>query len=327
MAADCGPDKARSTRRWKMSSRIFVSARRVVLAAAAMLIAGALSHPASAISLSYQSVDTPSFAVFNGRLFMAYSGTDSSHHLNYAVSSDGLTYTQVSDGNRSGTGPAIAAWNGQMYSVWTGTSDKRINIASSTDGQHFSGQHLLSTWTSPWRPSLAGASDGLYLSWIESSVLYIARSTDGVNFSITQSYPVIPASPGYGATYMIYPATLATNSAGTLGWVATQSRGVFNAPNYLYLVGTGFTSCRSSPTGGGIQGGIGYLPGETLLAWRSGSTIYVDVNGGDCTAGGITYGSYGSTGVAPAVVGFNGHAYLAWTGTDSAQHINVVQVF
>jgi hypothetical protein len=31
--------------------------------------------------------------------------------------------------------------------------------------------------------------------------------------------------------------------------------------------------------------------------------------------------------VAPAVVGFNGHAYVAWTGTDSAQHINIIQAF
>jgi hypothetical protein len=38
-------------------------------------------------------------------------------------------------------------------------------------------------------------------------------------------------------------------------------------------------------------------------------------------------GSYGNTGVAPAAVGWNGHAYIAFTGTDSQHHINFLEVF
>lgn len=38
-------------------------------------------------------------------------------------------------------------------------------------------------------------------------------------------------------------------------------------------------------------------------------------------------GSYGASGVAPAAVGWNGHAYIAYTGNDSGQHINFLEIF
>ena len=44
-------------------------------------LATSFSQSASAASLPYESIDTPSLAVFNGQLFMAYSGTDSNHRL------------------------------------------------------------------------------------------------------------------------------------------------------------------------------------------------------------------------------------------------------
>src|SRR5436309_2688886 len=120
--------------------------------ATAMMVTGAavvslLSPPASAVVLGFQSIDTPSLAVFNGRLFMAYTGTDSNQRLNYAVSSDGVTFSQVTDGaNRSAGGPAIAAFNGKMYVAFPG-GDHKLNIASSTDGQHYSGQYQVNWFT------------------------------------------------------------------------------------------------------------------------------------------------------------------------------------
>jgi hypothetical protein len=119
----------------------------------------------------------------------------------------------------------------------------------------------------------------------------------------------------------------------------TYSQGVFDSPNRLNLAtlvlgsapssGTFNANCHSSytTTGDGQQAGVGYLPGEGLLAWIAHASVTLDVNGGSCVAGGSVFGPFGTSGVAPAVVGFNGHAYVAFTGTDSTQHINIVQAF
>src|SRR5689334_15450165 len=96
--------------------RLFSGRAAGFIAAACFALSFVFSQSASAVVLSYASIDTPSLAVFNGQLFMAYSGTDSNHRLNYAVSSDGQIFTQVTDGNnRTAGGPSIAVFNGKMY--------------------------------------------------------------------------------------------------------------------------------------------------------------------------------------------------------------------
>jgi len=282
--------------------------------------------------------------VFNGRLFMAYTGTDSNHRLNYAVSSDGTTFTQVSDGaNRAASGPAIAAFGTKTYVAFTGINDHRINIYSSTDGQHYSGQYVPNAnWNSPWRVALASGGGYLYLSWLGyDNAIYNVRSSDGVNWASLPT--IIPFPTPNGTASPVYPPTLATDSNGVVQGVFTQRFYYsFNVPTYQINIFTpggvgGGTTCRTYVNGSGTQAGLGFLPGERLMPFKpaSASVIGLDLNGGSCQ-GGTTYptsafptdgSSYGTTGVAPAAVGFNGHAYLFWTGTDSAQHINVVQVF
>jgi hypothetical protein len=170
--------------------------------------------------------------------------------------------------------------------------------------------------------------------------IYVVASTDGVNFSSVGNVPRTPAVfPYTGNGYVAYPPTLAAPDVNSIPqMVFTTSIPQINAPNKFFVcirsaVGTGPPqgpcggSCRSGPSGAGPQGGLGFLPGETLVGWISSRSASLDVNGGNCVAGGSTFGPYGTTGVAPAVVGFNGHAYYAWTGTDSGQHINIVQAF
>src|SRR4051812_21277272 len=57
-----------------------------LIAAVLFGAASIVSRGASAVSLSYQSTDTPALTVFNGQVVMAYTGTDSNHRLNYAIS-------------------------------------------------------------------------------------------------------------------------------------------------------------------------------------------------------------------------------------------------
>ncbi len=318
--------------------------RRVaaVIVTGCLAALSALSQPASAVVLSYTSIDTPSLAVFNGRLFMAYAGTDGNHRLNYAVSSDGLTFSQVTDpNNRAGGGPAITVFNGTMYVVFPGINDHAINIASSTDGQHYSGQFVINgNWNTPWRPALGAGGGKLYIAWLGyDNALYIASSTDGLHFSISGSVPPHKFFGEFATSYVAYPPTLAPpNSSSTPQMVFTYSQGQVNAPNSLYICMESATingilhapcgTCVNAiATRGGVQGGLGYLPGESLMGWivNNPSSGSLDVRGGNCVAGGSRYSLSGvASGVAPAVAGFNGHAYYAWTGT-GAQNINIIQ--
>jgi hypothetical protein len=317
-------------------------------AAVLMGAAAVISQTASALSLSYQSIDTPALTVFNGQVVMAYTGTDSNHRLNYAVSSDGVTFTQVADNaNRAASGPAIAAFGAKTYAAFTGINDHKINIYSSTDGQHYSGQSVPNgTWNSPWRISMASGGGYIYLAWLGyDNNIYIIRSSNGTSWAMYRSITHFTSvnTPSGASNGPVYPPTLATDSTGAVQMVYTnQFYASYGIPTYQIIrapavLGGSTTTCRSYVNDVGIQAGLGFLPSETLMPWfpGQGNRIAFDLNGGSC-AGGTTYPTsgapsdgnyYGLTGVAPAAVGFNGHAFLYWTGTDSAQHINVLEIF
>ena len=325
----------------------------LAVAAFAAMLWGATER-ADAESLDFRSNDSPSFAVFNNQLFMAFSGTDSNHRLNYAVSSDGLTYTGVSDQtNVAGSGPAIAAFNKKMYVAFPYQDNREIAIASSDDGLHYSGQHIINPlWKTPARVGLGSNDNKLFLVWLGmDGALYRATTTDGTNWTAderTLDQSIMGNDGKPYRSYVIWPPTLASvTGSDDPGLVYTYSEHFFGTgPNWLQLRGNsgvaniicGLQSpvVGGSPVAAGIQAGVGFLDGKRYLAWRFGttlggavSTIQVSVDGGGCR-GGTTYpsdnGSYGQSHSAPAIVGFNGHVYLGFTGTDGDQHINVIQV-
>jgi hypothetical protein len=325
-----------------MLLRRFFSNRIATVAATGCVALSALSQPAAAVVLSYMAIDSPALAVFNGQLFLAYAGIDSNHRLNYAVSSDGVSFTQVTDGsNRATNGPALAVFNSKMYVAFTG-ADHKINIASSTDGQHYSGQYVPnSNWFSGHKPALGAGAGQLWLAWQgDDGGLYTASSTNGTSWTMGPTTPAQTSAAG--TSQVAYPPTLASADASTVPWVVlTWSQVVPGNPNLLQIkmgpvsVPSPGATCRQAyvTTGAGIQGGLGYLPSERLMPWIYGGQIALDINGGSCASGGVTYpsatsptsgGSYGNTGLAPAAIGFNGHVFVAWTGT-GGQNINIIE--
>jgi hypothetical protein len=213
-----------STMDWELRMDIgkgFSRTRKSIIAAGLIAAVPAISQTASAVSLSYQSVDTPALTVFNGQVVMAYTGTDSNHRLNYAVSNDGVTFTQVSDGsNRAASGPGIATFGAKTYAAFTGINDHRINIYSSTDGQHYSGQSVPNAnWNSPWRLSMASGGGYIYLAWLGyDNNIYIIRSSNGTSWSMYTSITHFPSAntPSGTDNGPVYPPTLATDSSGAI---------------------------------------------------------------------------------------------------------------
>jgi hypothetical protein len=82
----------------------------------------------------------PARAVFHGQLWLAWTGSDTQHHLNTAVSADGATFGQVATiAVSSDDGPALTLVHGasssqpdRLYLAWTGTGSRLLNLAYTT---------------------------------------------------------------------------------------------------------------------------------------------------------------------------------------------------
>jgi hypothetical protein len=166
-----------------------------------------------------------------------------------------------------------------MYVAFTGT-DHKINIASSTDGQHYSGQYVPnSNWFSGHKPALGAGAGQLWLAWQgDDGGLYTASSTNGTSWTMGPTTPAQTSAAG--TSQVAYPPTLASADVSTVPWVVlTWSQVVPGNPNLLQIkmgpvsVPSPGATCRQAyvTTGAGIQGGLGYLSSERLMPWIYGA--------------------------------------------------------
>ena len=294
-------------------------------------------HPAVAqqkVVSNQTSNAGPALAVFNGQVFMAWAGTDSNNTLNVAAASDGLHFgTPVTVGtNWSHASPTLAAFNGKLYLAWQGARNS-IAIASSTDGLHFGSPSVVSNYASEGSVALTSCNGQLFLEWADLGTHYVtvANSSDGVNFpSIDQltnyvgDTPFSPSIACFGTTvfnaYARAPLAEDPINRAMIGPVVQSP---------LLVLGSSAPGLNSSLLSGP---GLGSVNSELFYSWVGPNasteinlaTYYV--NGESVTlANQQTLGQ--TTTLNPAVVGFNGHLYIAWVGTDGPRHLNIEEVF
>lgn len=108
----------------------------------------------------------PAVACGDGRLFLAWTGTDDKHRLNLMQSADATRFTgKVTFEQTSTCGPALAFFRGRLYIAWVGTDEEhRLNIAYTTDYRTLRGKKTLNE-SSHDGPSLAVVKNRLYLLW------------------------------------------------------------------------------------------------------------------------------------------------------------------
>jgi hypothetical protein len=298
---------------------------------AALFAVSASPQPAFAETLlatGQTSTEGPALAVFNGNLFMAWTGTDGNHSINVAKSSDGLHFgPPVVFPNNSSVwyaAPAITAFKGKMYLTWTGYQ-AHINIASSTDGLHYSNQSLVTNpntgavQTANGSTALTATANGtLYLGWSGTDGQHtpnLASSTDGVHFTSPSIY--VDNSSRWS------PALTTVNGSNIPIFAFTQEAvGERPCRTVEGTYGAGFLLPACPPGAGQTGPGLGALGTEYFVIWAGTGTaveVIISPNGAGAVHTGQT--CVGN----PAIVGFNGHVYYAWTGTDSAHTINIAQ--
>jgi hypothetical protein len=131
---------------------------------------------------------SPALAVFNGRAYMAWTGTNG--QLNVVSTADGVHIEKVTLPDTSRTGPTLAAFNGRLYLGWTGL-DGRLNVESSANGMTFGNKVTLPETSYivsgkqvvELSPALASFGGRLYIAWTGTNMhLNVESSANGMTF-------------------------------------------------------------------------------------------------------------------------------------------------
>jgi hypothetical protein len=204
---------------------------------------------------------SPALAVFGGRLYLAFTGTD--HRLNVECSTDGKGFhNKVTLGDKSNTGPTLAAFGGRLYLAFTGT-DGHINVESSANGMRFS-NHVTLNDSSFFSPSLAAYRGRLYLAFTgTNTALNVESSTNGIVFG--DKVTLNQTSAAAPALTVESPAVKGQLPHLVLGWTGT---------------GNSFLNCMTSTNGQQFGGlvtfkesglkGLAFVspsPGKLDFAW------------------------------------------------------------
>jgi len=272
-------------------------------------------------TLPETAIGAPALASFGDQqLVVGWTGTDSDHHLNIDTSTDGRSFgNKVTLGDTSIDGPALAAGNGRLFLGWTGTDGAHhVNVMSSTDLRSFANKVTLAE-TSPFAPALAFGNNRVFLAWVGTDghdSLNVMSSSDGHSFGnkVTLS-DNSDSAPGLafidGTLYLLWRGTDSNRSLNIMqssdgvhfANKVTLSDSSDHAPALikkagLWLTWTGRDSAHSLNLMTGAQ------PNQL-----GGKLTYTDAS----IAG-------------PALVDFKGAAYIGWTGTDGASHVNVAEL-
>jgi hypothetical protein len=138
-------------------------------------------------------MEAPSLGSLNGRLYVAWRGTNDEHNLKIMSSVDnGLTFgNKYVSRETSDAAPGLAVHNGRLYITWRGHGNERMNVAVvDTSGNNitgFSQKRELGGDKTEEGPTIASLNGRLYVAWRgtnDEHNLNIMSSTDnGLSFA------------------------------------------------------------------------------------------------------------------------------------------------
>ena len=195
------------------------------------------------------SLHRPAIAFFNGRYYVAWTGTNKGHpyiHLIRSTDATGAYWTNHIrfDGSsatrpeaESSEGPVLLAANGRLHIVWVGTNKPgQFRWITSTNGLTWGDRRILTdpgqSRESNHRPSIAFFKNRYYLAWTGTNAahpyVHMIRSTDSsgrVWGSHIRFDGVLPTQPE--AKSSDGPCLLAANNRLHIVWVGTNRPGEF----------------------------------------------------------------------------------------------------
>lgn len=276
------------------------------------------------VTLNDTSIDGYAVAFGNGRVYIAWTGTDDRHRLNVMSSTNGRNFVnKVTLDDTSIAGPALTFMNGRLYISWTGTDSRhRLNVMSSTDGRNFGNKVTLEE-RSAHGPALANKGNRLYLAWTGTDSrhrLNILQSGDGKSWTNKRT---LEDNSHYR------PALAFGDGKLYLGWTGTDSRRKLNVIKFNVIQSSNqltlSNKCTLSDTS--IDGPtLVYTNGRLYIGWsgtdsRHRLNIMFSTNGINYR-GKITLSE--TSPYTPALTSGSGRIFLGWTGTDSRHRLNMM---
>ena len=291
------------------------------LAGAVLLVA---AGPASATVLGGSSDQGPAMVQFGSQLCAAWSGTDSSHHLNIACGDPTVgNFQTVTTNQLSAFAPALAVYDNTVWMAWTGTNNV-LNIAA-VDANPGSLTATPEAFTvgnndaSSQAPALAVAE----VNGVQQLVIAWTGTDSSHHLNIASSVNVDPPST-WSSTITLGqlasggPSLAAWNGNLYIGWAGTDSNHSLNfamaTANTLSFGGA--QQVRSGSTVLGSSNGPSLTTTANLnYGWRgSGNDIFIAFyNNTTPPAVPATVGNSGiATGFSPALFTFNGALWIGW---------------
>jgi C1A family cysteine protease len=277
---------------------------------------------ANKVTLGDTSRVTPGLTVIGNNLVLAWTGTDNPSHLNVISSPDGFHFGgKITLHETSFDGPAIASGGGRVFIAWTGTdSAHHLNVMSTTDCRNFGGKVTLGD-TASFGPALAYMNGHLYLAWV---------GTDGGH------HLNVISSSDNGATWG-HKVTLNENSDSQIGLCVANNilyliwQGTDHNSSINFLQSTDGRTWTNKITLGDSSdhAPAAVLGKELVLAWtgrdsRHSLNRMLSTSGSHGFGNKLTLTDTATSGVALAE--FKGKVYIAWGGTDSGHHLNVMSI-
>jgi len=304
---------------WGEDGFFRIGYRQCGIDASMWAVEGVTSHK---ITLVETSRVTPGLAVIGNRLALAWTGTDNPGHLNIMTMEDEFQFSGKSIlYETSFDGPAIAAGPDRLFIAWTGTdADHHLNVMSTTDCRTFGAKVSLDE-TSPFGPAVAWMNGYLYLAWVgtdHNRSLNVMSSNDGVTWGNKvvlddeSSDSQIGLCSANGRLYLIWQGTDSNSSINVL----ESTDGKTWANKTVLPESTDHTPAA-------------VMGSDLVLAWTGRDSNH-SLNRMRSTSGPSGFGQklvfheLATAGVALA--NFKGKNFIAWGGTDSAHHINVMEI-
>jgi hypothetical protein len=280
------------------------------------------------VTLDETALGGPALAALgDGRLALAWTGTDAAHHVNVATTADGRAFAgTVTLKETSIDGPALAVLGGRTFLAWAGRdAGHRLNVASSPDPAAGFGRPVTLAASSAHSPALAAFLGRLVLAWTAADGrIHVVSSSDGTAFA---GEAVLATDATAGPTLAVDGSRL------LLAWPAGATLHVSPSADGKSF-GRGVTLAQSSAHAPalGVDSAVrlvwaGTDPGRTLnlLTAPHGTTAF----GGQVVYDGRERwairqsDNHNSSAAAPALAPYQGILACAWTGTDPARRLNV----
>jgi hypothetical protein len=302
------------------------------------------------VVLGETSIDGPAIASMGNGTVLAWTGTDTIHHLNIMTSTDGLYYSNKH------ILPETSLWRPAVLFITSGRALPYGTIVvawTGTDRAHTLNLELISTpafkvtkkityWgeTSFTAPALAAinrdVNSDIYLAW---------SGTDGAHTLNVIHYSTVPGTSQkqtlWGWSSISRPNLSTDQSSGNAGLILAWT----GVDNHIYFAKSTDTVHWIMPSSSPLALKSAWAPSLIAFYATSMPTHWLAWTGSGTTGTRLLsvqyaqhYPSWSDTGSSATMqetaisspelanIGVNGQVLLAWTGTDVLHHLNVAVI-